>query len=221
MAETALAVIYWSISESPLCATAGRAGPASMIAIFDFGSQYTRLIARRVREARVYSEIVPNTTTLEELRARKCQGIILSGGPNSVYDADAPQCDPAIFTSNIPVLGICYGMQVMAQALGGKVQLATGLREYGPATITLVDEPDAPENAIFAGIDSSTSQHVWMSHGDAVTELPEGFILLATSESNPVAAMGHPRGLVGLQFHPEVAHTPQGAQIIENFLFQV
>jgi GMP synthase (glutamine-hydrolysing) len=192
-----------------------------MIAIFDFGSQYTRLIARRVREARVYSEIVPNTTTLEELRARGCRGVILSGGPNSVYDADAPQCDAAIFTSNLPVLGICYGMQVMAQALGGKVQLATGRREYGPATITLTDEHAAPQDAIFAGLDASTSLHVWMSHGDSVTELPEGFTLLATSDSNPVAAMGHPRGLVGLQFHPEVAHTPQGAQMLANFLFAI
>jgi GMP synthase (glutamine-hydrolysing) len=192
-----------------------------MIAIFDFGSQYTRLIARRVREARVYSEIVPNTTTLEALRARDCQGIILSGGPNSVYDPDAPNCDPAIFTSNLPVLGICYGMQVMAQALGGKVQLASGRREYGPATVTLVDGTGGAEDAIFTGLDATTSLLVWMSHGDSVTELPEDFTLLATSESNPVAAMGHPRGLVGLQFHPEVAHTPQGSQLLENFLFEI
>ncbi|MBA3826781.1 MAG: glutamine-hydrolyzing GMP synthase, partial [Ktedonobacterales bacterium] len=192
-----------------------------MIAIFDFGSQYTRLIARRVREAQVYSEIVPNTTTLASLRARGCQGVILSGGPNSVYDVGAPNCDPAIFTSNIPILGICYGMQLMAQALGGQVALSTGLREYGPATITLADNPDATEAVIFRGIDASAPMPVWMSHGDSVTEMPDGFRVLATSASNPIAAMAHPDGLVGLQFHPEVTHTPQGSQLLANFLFEI
>lgn len=193
---------------------------SSMIAIFDFGSQYSRLIARRVRESQVYCEILPATTTLAELRARGCQGVIFSGGPSSVYDADAPTCDPNILSSNIPVLGICYGMQLMAHLLGGRVALNTGRREYGPATVTITGEA-TPEDAIFAGIDQTQPINVWMSHGDSVTQPPDGFRVIATSGSNPIAAMGHPAGLIGLQFHPEVTHTKQGDQILQNFLFKI
>ena len=192
-----------------------------MIAIFDFGAQYSRLIARRVREAHVYSEIVPNGTTLAELQAKGCQGVILSGGPNSVYDAGAPTLDPAILTSGIPVLGICYGMQLMAHLLGGEVTLATGRREYGPATMTVTAEADDPSAAIFAEIETATPLNVWMSHGDSVTTLPAGFSAIGTSLSNPVAVMASADGLVGLQFHPEVTHTAQGAQLIANFLFRI
>jgi GMP synthase (glutamine-hydrolysing) len=192
-----------------------------MIAIFDFGSQYSRLIARRVREAHVYSEIVPAETTLAELRARDCQGVILSGGPNSVYDDGAPTLDPAILTSGIPILGICYGMQLMAYLLGGAVKLATGRREYGPATITVTAAPDDAAATIFTAIDREAPLDVWMSHGDSVTTLPPGFETLATSQSNPIAVMANGQGLVGLQFHPEVTHTTKGAHIITNFLFAV
>ncbi len=188
-----------------------------MIAIFDFGGQYTRLIARRVREAGVYSEIVPAGTTLGELRARGCEGVILSGGPNSVYDTGAPSCDLEIFTSTLPVLGICYGMQVLAQVLGGTVQPATGRREYGPATIDIAD----PADALFADLAGAGPLEVWMNHGDSVTVVPDGFRVTATSVSNPIAAMAHPRGLVGVQFHPEVQHTPQGGQMLHNFLFTI
>ncbi len=188
-----------------------------MIAIFDFGAQYSRLIARRVRECHVYCEIVPTSTTLADLRARGCQGVILSGGPSSVYDDGAPTCDPVIFTSGLPVLGICYGMQLMAKELGGHVTLATGQREFGPATITLGDAG----GAIFAGIDASAPTQVWMSHGDSVTRLPDGFAIVARSASNPIAAIERTDGLVGLQFHPEVTHTAAGQRIIENFVLRI
>jgi len=190
-----------------------------MIAIFDFGAQYTRLIARRVREAHVYCEIVPADTTLIQLQERGCEGIILSGGPNSVYDDDAPTCEDAIFQSIIPILGICYGMQLLAYRLGGTVTLATGRREYGPAVIEITAEPNSPEAAIFHGVQSTTP--VWMSHGDSVTALPAGFVGIATSTNNPFSAMANAHGVVGLQFHPEVMHTHQGKDIIENFLFAI
>jgi GMP synthase (glutamine-hydrolysing) len=191
-----------------------------MIAIFDYGSQYTRLIARRVRASQVYCEILPATTTLAELRARGCQGVIFSGGPNSVYDPGAPSCDPAILTSNIPALGICYGMQLLAYLLGGQVTPTTERREYGPNAITIVSDPTAT-NVLFDGIDASQPLDVWMSHGDSVTGLPDGFSVLARSANGTTAAMGNPRGLYALQFHPEVAHTKQGLTLLENFLFKV
>ena len=211
------------------------------IIVLDFGSQYSRLITRRVRECHVYSELVPATTTLAQLQQNThldIKGFILSGGPASVYDELAPACDPAILQSGLPVLGICYGMHLLAQQLGGHVAHNPGQREYGPATIDVQAGAAMDRRAlrIFEGIAISPEQTdhleqasgtaplrlpVWMSHGDSVDTLPEGFVVLASTESTPVAAMANPRGLVGLQFHPEVTHTPQGKEIIRNFLFRI
>jgi len=205
------------------------------IIILDFGSQYSRLITRRVRENHVYSELVPATTTLAQLQHNPhldIKGFILSGGPASVYDQHAPICDPAILSSDLPILGICYGMQLLAQQLGGHVAPASGRREYGPATIEVL--PDAITNPLFAGISLTHTEQqdhlpaerplplpVWMSHGDSVDKLPPGFKVLARTESNPVAAIANPQGKIGLQFHPEVTHTPQGKAILSNFLFRI
>ncbi|HLX57047.1 MAG TPA: glutamine-hydrolyzing GMP synthase [Ktedonobacteraceae bacterium] len=211
------------------------------IIVLDFGSQYSRLITRRVRELRVYSELVPASTTLARLQQQELldiRGFILSGGPASVYDEQAPLCDPAILNSGLPVLGICYGMQLLAHQLGGHVAPASGRREYGPATLeTLADAAhDAQFYCIFAGIDATPAQTnpldqslaagilripVWMSHGDSVDQLPVGFRVLASTESNPVAAIASAQGMIGLQFHPEVSHTPQGMHILRNFLYRV
>ncbi len=211
------------------------------IIVLDFGSQYSRLITRRVRECHVYSELVPATTTLAQLQQNPhldIKGFILSGGPSSVYDEQAPFCDPAILQSGFPVLGICYGMQLLAQQLGGHVAPASGQREYGPATIEVLSHTvnDPRISRIFEGIDISPAQTdqldqrppgpslrllVWMSHGDSVDQLPAGFKVIACTESNPVAAIANAQGIVGLQFHPEVTHTPQGKEIIRNFLFRI
>jgi len=184
------------------------------IAILDFGSQYSQLIARRIREQHVYCEFVRYDTAATTLGARKPSGIILSGGPASVFAEGAPQCDPALLELDIPVLGICYGMQLMGHLLGGDV--AAGSRhEYGRADIA-VTEP----NALFRGLPSTL--RVWMSHGDQVRRVPEGFTSLARTASCPVAAMGDTRRhRYGLQFHPEVAHTPHGVEIMRRFLFDV
>ena len=211
------------------------------IIVLDFGSQYSRLITRRVRECHVYSELVSAHTTLAQLQQNThldIKGFILSGGPSSVYDQNAPICDPAILHSGLPVLGICYGMQLLALQLGGHVAPAHGLREYGPATIEVTASPQAGNRSfrIFEGISVSPAQTehldpsltspplrlpVWMSHGDSVDQLPSGFSVLACTESNPVAAIANDEGIVGLQFHPEVTHTPQGKDIIRNFLFRI
>jgi GMP synthase (glutamine-hydrolysing) len=211
------------------------------IIVLDFGSQYSRLITRRVRECHVYSELVPAHTTLAELQQNThldIKGFILSGGPASVYDQNAPTCDPAILQSGLPVLGICYGMHLLALQLGGHVAPAHELREYGPATIEVTASPPQSSQSfrIFAGISVSPAQTehlaptlnspplrlpVWMSHGDSVDQLPPGFNILACTESNPVAAIANDAGIVGLQFHPEVTHTPQGKNIIRNFLFRI
>lgn len=184
------------------------------IAILDFGSQYSQLIARRVREQHVYSELLRHDTTAAVLRARAPAGIILSGGPASVFDGGAPACDPALFDLGVPVLGICYGMQCMAQALGGQV-LPGRSREYGPARVSVVTP-----NALFR--DLPPELDVWMSHGDQVVALPPGFERLAQTPTCPNAAMGDAgRRCYGLQFHPEVIHTPQGAGILRRFLFDV
>jgi GMP synthase (glutamine-hydrolysing) len=210
------------------------ASPArEMVAILDYGSQYSRLIARRVRECHVYCELLPATTTFDELRRRNARGVILSGGPDSVYDAGARAVDPAILESDLPVLGICYGMQLMAHQLGGRVEPHRGRREYGPAEIHLVGSedggPDAgaeaerAPGAIFAGLESLAAGGlpVWMSHGDSVAEPPPGFVPLARSSAGALAAMADDRGRIGIQFHPEVHHTPQGAAMLENFLLRV
>ena len=204
-----------------------------LIAILDFGSQYSRLIARRVRECHVYCELLPAGTTLAELRQLGARGVILSGGPDSVYDPDARHLDPAILASDLPVLGICYGMQLMAHQMGGRVAPHSGRREYGPAEIHFIagenegeDAPDAAPDVphlIFAGLGAPAGNGlaVWMSHGDSVVELPPGFIPLARSGSGALAAMADARGHVAFQFHPEVHHTPQGTAMLENFLLRV
>ncbi len=176
----------------------------------DFGAQYAQLIARRVREARVYSEVIPHSATIDEIKARDPQAIVLSGGPASVYAEGAPQLDPAVFDIGVPVFGICYGFQAMAQALGGTVA-HTGTSEYGRTELSVAGgslHSDLPE-----------TQPVWMSHGDAVTEAPEGFDVVATSAGAPVAAFeNRARRLAGVQYHPEVLHTPHGQQILSRFL---
>ncbi|RSK29213.1 glutamine-hydrolyzing GMP synthase [Bacillus sp. HMF5848] len=184
-----------------------------MIVVLDFGSQYNQLITRRIREFGVYSELHPHTLTAEEVAAMKPKGIILSGGPNSVYGDGAFSCDEAIFDLGIPVLGICYGMQLMTKHFGGVVERASH-REYGKATIKV------QENAfLYEGLPSE--QVVWMSHGDLVTATPEGFMVDAISASCPIAAMSNKeRGLYGVQFHPEVRHSVYGNDILKGFVFE-
>ncbi|MGZ4126390.1 MAG: glutamine-hydrolyzing GMP synthase [Actinomycetota bacterium] len=183
------------------------------VLVVDLGAQYAQLIARRVRECRVYSEIVPHDLPVEDLKARRPAGIILSGGPASVYEPGAFTVDPRVFGLGVPVLGICYGVQLMSQALGGEVE-ATGLREYG-RTMLMVDEPGVLLE------DLPSEDTVWMSHGDAVARPPAGFRVTGHTESTPVAAMeDRERGLFGVQFHPEVAHTPRGLDVMKRFLYE-
>jgi len=189
---------------------------ASGILVLDYGSQYTQLIARRVREARVYCEIHPPTVSADWIRERKPKGIILSGGPNSVFDEGAPQADPALFEMGVPVLGVCYGMYLVAQAGGAKVEPA-GRREYGRAEVEITHT-----GKLFDGFTAGERTQVWMSHGDHVTDLPKGFVLSAVSANAPIAGFANEqRGLYAVQFHPEVAHTPRGGEILRNFLFAI
>jgi GMP synthase (glutamine-hydrolysing) len=184
------------------------------ILVLDFGSQYTQLIARRIREFKVYSEILPYNTSIEKIKAYKPKGIVLSGGPASVYDDDAPLPDPAVFELGIPVLGICYGMQCMAHMLGGKVA-SSQKREYGRAEINLESEGE-----LMLGLPKRFP--VWMSHGDKIEEAPAGFKGIAHTGNSPHAAMyDFKRKFYALQFHPEVAHTENGQKILENFAFQI
>ena len=186
----------------------------SKILILDFGSQYTQVIARRIRECQVYSEIVRFDTPVAEIAAAKPKGIILSGGPASVYDKGAPQMDPEIFSLGIPVLGICYGLMLMAHHLGGQV-VFTGRREYGAGMLHIKNG-----SQLFDGLGNQLD--VWNSHGDEVTALPEGFRAVGTTEGCDFAAVeDRQRKLYGLQFHPEVAHTPRGREILQNFLFHI
>ena len=186
----------------------------SKILILDFGSQYTQVIARRIRECQVYSEIVRFNIPAEEAAALKPKGIVLSGGPASVYDERAPQVDPKIFALGIPVLGICYGMQLMAYHLGGQVEFSER-REYGAGMLHI-----ANGSKLFDGIGEQIE--IWSSHGDKVTAMPAGFRSAAHTENSPFAAMEDPaRKLYALQFHPEVAHTPRGKEIIQNFVFHI
>ncbi len=185
------------------------------VLVVDFGAQYAQLIARRIREAGVYSEIVPHTATAEELRAKHPLAILLSGGPSSVYEEGAPSYDPAIFDLGLPVFGMCYGFQVMAKELGGEVA-ATGSREYGATPMHVVGDG----GAIFAG--QPGEQTTWMSHGDSVVRAPEGFEVLASTEGTPVAAFGSAaRRMYGVQWHPEVRHTEYGQDVLEHFLHDV
>jgi GMP synthase (glutamine-hydrolysing) len=184
------------------------------VLVLDFGSQYAQLIARRVREQNVYCEIVRHDITPERVLARQPRGIILSGGPNSVYEPGAPRCDPEILRLGIPVLGICYGMQLACELLGGQVESAPS-REYGRARC-FVDRPEG----LLAGFTEQTD--VWMSHGDQVTSVSEDFISLARTETCPIAAVRHcTLPFYGLQFHPEVTHTPQGSMLLHNFVTMV
>jgi GMP synthase (glutamine-hydrolysing) len=182
------------------------------VLVVDYGAQYAQLIARRVREAQVYSEIVPGDTPVDDILAREPAALILSGGPSSVYEEGAPSVDPTIFTSGVPVLGLCYGFQAMAQALGGEVA-PDGTREYGRTELTVAGEPGSLHEGL-------PSRHpVWMSHGDSVVRAPEGFSVTASSERAPVAAFeDRERRLAGVQYHPEVGHSPHGQQVLRRFL---
>jgi GMP synthase (glutamine-hydrolysing) len=185
-----------------------------VVPILDFGSQYAQLIARRVREKGVYSELVRPDIPAAELRAMKPRGIILSGGPSSVYEANAPKCDPAMFDLGVPVLGICYGMQLAAHVLGGQVKPAAS-REFGRAKLHIVST-----DPLLKGLPDDTA--VWMSHGDQIHELPPEFAALATTPTCPFAAARHTsRPFWGVQFHPEVTHTPRGEQVFQNFLYEI
>ena len=185
-----------------------------MIVILDFGSQYSELIARRIRETQVYSEVLPYRTTAEQLRKLNPKGIIFSGGPSSVYDKSAPQCDPEIWDLGIPVLGVCYGMQLMVQRLGGKVAKADR-GEYGKASLYIDDPTD-----LLTNVEDGTT--MWMSHGDSVIDMPTGFELLAHTENTPCAAIAHhQKKLYGVQFHPEVVHSLGGIALIRNFVYHI
>ncbi len=189
------------------------------IVILDFGSQYSQLIARRVREAHVYCELLPWDTTPAEVERLQPKGFILSGGPASVYEQDAPTLPAYVLESGRPVLGICYGMQLLTLALGGRVAPARA-REFGPAEIRTGDKGQEVESPLFANLPARHT--VWMSHGDRIETLPPGFESLAISDNSPLAAIGQPaRGLYGLQFHPEVSHTRNGPAILRNFLVDV
>ena len=181
------------------------------VLVVDFGAQYAQLIARRVREAGVYSEIVPHTVTADEIRARNPVGIVLSGGPSSVYEEGSPDLDAGILELGIPTMGICYGFQVMAQQLGGEVA-KTGQREYGSTQVRVADA-----GVLLGGLPADET--AWMSHGDSVVRAPDGFDVLASSDATPVAAFGNDeRKLYGVQWHPEVKHSAHGQAVLENFL---
>ncbi|KST68194.1 glutamine-hydrolyzing GMP synthase [Mastigocoleus testarum] len=185
-----------------------------MIVILDFGSQYSELIARRFRETQVYSEVLSYRTTAAQLRKLNPKGIVFSGGPNSVYDKNAPKCDPEIWSLGIPILGVCYGMQLMVKQLGGEVTTAD-LAEYGKASLHIDDPTD-----LLTNVEDGTT--MWMSHGDSVQKMPPGFDLLAHTENTPCAAIAdHERKLYGVQFHPEVVHSIGGSALISNFVFQI
>ena len=184
------------------------------VVILDFGSQFAQLIARRVRELHVYSELLPHDTPWSEIEGRRPKAIILSGGPSSVYDEGAPRPDPAIWSGGIPVLGICYGLQLMAHQLGGEVAPST-MREYGPASVQITTE-----DGLFRGLDRQ--QPVWMSHGDRIVRPPAGFMTTAETETSAFAGLADPaRSLYGIQFHPEVVHTPAGREILRNFVIGI
>ncbi|MQB01134.1 MAG: glutamine-hydrolyzing GMP synthase [Actinobacteria bacterium] len=184
------------------------------VLVVDYGAQYAQLIARRVRECHVYSEIVPHDIPVPELAGRRPSGIILSGGPKSVYSPGAPDADPKLFELGVPVLGICYGQQLMARTLGGEVA-KTGVAEFGKSDLHV----EVPDSVIFA--EQPEDQTVWMSHNDAVVRAPDGFRVTASTPASPVAAFeDRERGYYGIQFHPEVSHTPRGTDVLKNFLYE-
>ena len=198
----------------PVSAGEAPIGRRETIVVLDFGSQYSMLIARRVREAHVYCEILPYDTPWERIAPLNPKGFILSGGPASVYEPDAPMAPTYVIERQLPVLGICYGMQLMAHQLGGQV-VPSDKREYGHAVV----HQNTHHHPLFTNLPPSLP--VWMSHGDQIAELPPGFQSLAYTENSPVAVMGNGKGMVGLQFHPEVAHTQQGKELLKNFLYNV
>lgn len=210
-----------TLQTEPVSTTAPLAGEddlealnRQMIIILDFGSQYSELIARRIRETQVYSEVLSYRTTIDQIRQLNPKGIILSGGPSSVYDAGAPQCSPEIWDLGIPVLGVCYGMQLMVQQLGGEVERAHRA-EYGKASLHIDDPTD-----LFTNVENGTT--MWMSHGDSVTRMPDGFERLAHTDNTPCAAIAnHERKLYGVQFHPEVVHSIGGLALIRNFVYHI
>ncbi|NMA67705.1 MAG: glutamine-hydrolyzing GMP synthase [Clostridiaceae bacterium] len=184
-----------------------------LLLILDFGGQYNQLLARRIREANVYCEVIPYNTSIERIKEKSPKGIVFTGGPASILDDNAPKCDKGIFELGTPILGVCYGMQLMSFMLGGEVTRAHS-REYGKVDLTL------SENILFSGIENETS--CWMSHTYHVTKLPEGFTTIASSENCPISAMADDeRKFYAVQFHPEVMHTPRGKEIIHNFLFRI
>ncbi|MCK8816125.1 glutamine-hydrolyzing GMP synthase [Natroniella sulfidigena] len=186
-----------------------------VVLVLDFGAQYSKLIARRIRECNVYSEVLPYNVDLEKVKELEPAGIVFSGGPASVYAEDAPYIEEEIFELGIPILGICYGMQLMSHLLPGGKVVATENREYGRAMMEVKKELE-----LFTDLDQQLE--CWMSHGDAVAELPDGFEVIGVTDNTPLAAIGNQdKGFYGVQFHPEVVHTPQGTEIIENFLYQV
>jgi GMP synthase (glutamine-hydrolysing) len=189
-------------------------GKREAIVVMDFGSQYSMLIARRVRELEVYCEIVSHDTPWEKVAELNPKGFILSGGPASVYEPEAPQAPAYIYESGLPILGICYGMQVLTLQLGGRVA-SSAKQEYGHAVLHL-SNPDSP---LFSELPATTP--VWMSHGDRIEEVPPGFTALAHTENSPLAVMGNNKNIFGLQFHPEVVHTPEGKKILKNFVYRV
>ena len=184
------------------------------VVVIDFGSQYSRLIARRIRESKVYCEIIPHDAPWEAVASMDLKGIVLSGGPASVYEPGAPLAPSWVYHSRVPVLGICYGMQVMVHQLGGKVS-PSPRSEYGHAVL----HQNAADAPIFNGL--PPSMPVWMSHGDQIVEAPPGFSTLAYTDNSPIAITGNESGMLGIQFHPEVAHTPQGAAFLQNFLYRI
>jgi GMP synthase (glutamine-hydrolysing) len=208
------AYLEQALHAPPLQRPAATPAEPDTIVILDFGSQFAQLIARRVRELNVYSELLPHDTPWAEIERRKPKAIILSGGPSSVYDLDAPKADPALWSGGIPVLGICYGLQLMAHELGGEV-VPSAKREYGPAQVLITSE-----DGLFRGIDRQ--QPVWMSHGDSILRPPVGFVPTAQSDSTAFAGLVDiERRLYGIQFHPEVAHTPRGRDILRNFVLEI
>src|SRR4051812_40475227 len=197
----------------PILPHASETGP---VLVVDFGAQYAQLIARRVREAHVYSEIVPHTITAEQMAARKPAGIIFSGGPKSVHVEGAPIIDPGVYDLGTPILGICYGAQLIAQQLPGGVVANTGVGEYGRTEMTVTSK-----GVVFGGGQPS-QQQVWMSHFDSISEAPDGFTVTASTSTTPVAAMEDiDRRIHAVQFHPEVVHTPHGQKVLEEFLYDV
>ncbi|HIB76993.1 MAG TPA: glutamine-hydrolyzing GMP synthase, partial [Flavobacteriales bacterium] len=194
------------------------------VIVLDFGSQYTQLIARRIRQLGIYCEIHRHDVSFDVLQAKSAAALILSGGPASIYDADAPSGDERIFTLDIPILGICYGMQWMAKHLGAQV-VASDAREYGRAWLERCSESSVAAKCIFEAKNSEGEREefeVWMSHGDKLLELPAEFVPLAKTTNTPFAAIAHKsKAWVGLQFHPEVSHTPRGQEILHAFLFQL